>query len=126
MTKRVLIVGQCGADYSSISRMLQANFDVECSNADSRQVALKTGQEHAFDLVLVNRILDRDGSAGLEVVRDWVGNHATGRIPIMLVSNFADAKQEAVELGAVPGFGKSQLHDQETLQRLGSLLGEPA
>ncbi len=36
----------------------------------------------------------------------------------MLISNFQDAQQEAVAAGAFPGFGKSQLYDDSTSERL--------
>jgi len=39
-------------------------------------------------------------------------------VPVMLVSNFADAQAQAVESGALPGFGKAALNAPETLARL--------
>ncbi len=41
----------------------------------------------------------------------------------MLVSNYADAQKEAVEAGALPGFGKADLGDGQTHERLRNALG---
>jgi hypothetical protein len=41
----------------------------------------------------------------------------------MLVSNYADAQQQAETAGALPGFGKSSLRTPETRERLRAVLG---
>ena len=43
-------------------------------------------------------------------------------VPIMLVSNYEDAQQRAVEKGALPGFGKASLGQPHMLARLKSIL----
>jgi hypothetical protein len=40
----------------------------------------------------------------------------------MLVSNYADWQQKAVEMGAVYGFGKAELNRPETRTRLAAIL----
>jgi two-component system chemotaxis response regulator CheY len=62
-----------------------------------------------MDLVLVNRIGDDDGASGLELIRTIKADPALSTLHVMLVSNFADAQTEAIGLGALPGFGKSEL-----------------
>ena len=44
-------------------------------------------------------------------------------VPFMLISNYEDAQAQAVELGAVPGFGKSSINSSETVERLQIVLG---
>ena len=45
------------------------------------------------------------------------------KIPVMLVSNFADWQEKAVAAGAQYGFGKAALNAPETLSRLSEVLG---
>ncbi len=62
-----------------------------------------------FDLVLVNRICDADGAPGVELIRALKSNPTTADVPVMLVSDHASAQDEAVGMGALPGFGKRDL-----------------
>jgi DNA-binding response OmpR family regulator len=71
-----------------------------------------------FDLVLVNRVLDADGSSGLELIRQLLASKDMPAPPVMLVSNYEDAQRDAVAAGAAPGFGKAQLDDPNVLERL--------
>jgi CheY-like chemotaxis protein len=120
--RRVLSVGQCFADHSAISRTLQTQFGVEVVPAEDAEEALARLREEAFDLVLVNRILDRDGSQGLKLIEEMKADQETAQIPVMLVSNYEDSQQQAVAAGAVPGFGKSALGHPQMLSRMKSYL----
>jgi two-component system chemotaxis response regulator CheY len=117
MIKRVLSVGQCGADHGGISRALRA-FGVEVAAADTILAALTRLRDEAFDLVLVNRVFDADGSPGLELVRLVKADEALKTVPVMLVSNYADAQEQAVAAGAEPGFGKADLGRPAMLERV--------
>ncbi|HEY7308790.1 MAG TPA: hypothetical protein VH643_05425 [Gemmataceae bacterium] len=116
--KRVLSVGQCFADHSSISRVLRGAFGAEVIGADSPQVALDHLRQGAFSLVLVNRVLDADGSSGLDLIRAIRSEAALRDVPIMLVSNYDDAQSQAVQAGASPGFGKASLGQPDMLARV--------
>ena len=71
-----------------------------------------------FDLILVNRILDRDHSDGLAVI-----HHArTSGTPVMMITNYAEHQQRAQDAGAEHGFGKAELHRPETMKRLAGFL----
>jgi two-component system, chemotaxis family, chemotaxis protein CheY len=120
--KRVLSVGQCGADHSSISRVLRQSFGAEVVAADTVTEAVEQLREQAFALVLVNRIFDRDGTPGLELIQQVKSDPEVSQVPVMLVSNYADAQEEAVQVGALPGFGKASLGRPEMLQRVEELL----
>jgi len=120
--KRVLSLGQCAADHWLIAKVLQASFDLEVIAADrfvDAEVQLRQG---GIDLVLVNRVSDRDGSSGLDFIRQMKADDALRQVPVMLVSNYADAQKQAVALGALAGFGKSALDEAETLTRLRDVL----
>lgn len=120
--KKVLNVGQCNPDHSSISSFLNENFDVSISAAESHEQALRLAKEDSFDLILINRIYDATGTEGLETIKDLKSDEVTSQTAIMLVSNYEDAQAQAVEMGALPGFGKAALTNEETLKRVQAVL----
>jgi len=108
MPKRVLSVGQCGFDGPRLERLVR-DFGAEVvsvSTADEALTALKQG---AFDLILINRILDGDGSRGMELISRLHAIPQVKTITVMLISNYVDAQKAAVSAGAVMGFGKNDL-----------------
>jgi CheY-like chemotaxis protein len=121
--RRVLSVGQCLADHTAISWTVRQHFDAEVVPADTAAEALDRGRRETFALVLVNRILDADGSSGLDVIEQLKADEALRPIPVMLVSNYPEPQREAVERGAVPGFGKGALDQPQTIARLKAFLG---
>jgi CheY-like chemotaxis protein len=122
-TKRVLSVGQCLADHGSISRTLQHHFDVEVQAADSAADALTRLRQEPFALVLINRVFDADGTSGMELIKSLKADESLCTIPIMLVSNYADVQQDAMQAGALPGFGKAALGQPQMLDRVKAVLG---
>ena len=118
--KRVLSVGQCAADNWTISRTLETHFEAAVTPVDSETQAAEKLKDQVFDLILVNRILDTDGSAGLEVIRKLKSAVTT---PLMLVSNHEDAQEQAVQIGAVRGFGKAALGQPAMLAKVKPFLG---
>jgi two-component system chemotaxis response regulator CheY len=103
-------------------RTLRRSFDAEVVTADTTAEALGQLGQGGFALVLVNRVLDADGSSGLDLIRQVKADEALRQVPVMLVSNYEDAQQEAVRAGAEPGFGKSALGRPEMLARVGAFL----
>jgi CheY-like chemotaxis protein len=124
--KRVLSVGQCFADHGAIARTLQKHFQAEVVPAATAPEALAALRQHPFDLVLVNRILDGDGTSGVDIVARIKTDPELRQLPVMLVSNYEDAQGQAVAEGALPGFGKAALGQPRTLARLEALLTPPA
>jgi hypothetical protein len=107
MTKnRILSIGQCAADHGSLTWAFRKHFDAEVVGADSEAEGRELLKQGPFALILVNRLLDADGSSGLEIVQHLVAEKVG---PVMLVSNYEEAQREAVQAGAVPGFGKAAL-----------------
>ena len=119
---RILSVGQCSADHGSISRHLARTLDAHVVGAGTAAEALTALRAGPFQLVLVNRVGDADGAPGLDLIRSLKAAPELAAVPVMLVSNYADAQAQAVGLGALPGFGKAQLADPETGQRLKAAL----
>ena len=116
---RVLSVGQCSLDHGILSRYVSEQFDAEVVGAGTEADAVRRLGQTAFDLILINRKLDGDGADGVEIIRRLQNDPEFVRIPVMLVSNYADAQSSAVAAGAEPGFGKSQYGDPELRDRLG-------
>ncbi|MCY2974097.1 MAG: response regulator [Planctomycetota bacterium] len=122
MTKSVLDIGNCGPDHASIARMLKKHFSVEITQADQTADAFERLRQKRFDLILVNRKLDCDYSDGLEVIKAIKADPEFATIPIMLVTNHDNYHQEALAVGAEYGFGKLQLSDADTHEKLGKFL----
>lgn len=123
MTKKVLDVGQCFADHHGIKDLIESNLDAQVYQADSHASTMESCQREQFDLILVNRVLDADGSPGMEVLTALKQDVDSQAIPVMLVSNYHDAQTSAIEAGAIPGFGKSSLKTAATLDLIKNALG---
>ncbi len=122
MAKTVLTVGHCSGDHAALSRMLNEHFQVEVRRAAVRDDTLRILRSTPVDVVLMNRILDVDGSEGLALIRELKSSPDLAHIPIMLVSAYAEHQAAAVSAGAEPGFGKDELFDRETPEKLAPFL----
>jgi len=121
-TPRVLSVGQCGMDHGRIARYLRNTFGAGVDDADTAAEALDALRAGGVGLVLVNRILDADGSPGLDLIRAIKSDPALAGTPTMLVSNYPEAQREAAALGALPGFGKADVGREEARAALEAAL----
>ena len=122
MTRRVLDVGQCGPDHSAIRAYLEQHFAAEVMQAHGPDDALAALQNGSFDLVLVNRKLDRDYSDGLEIIKQIKGDPDLSAVAVMLVTNYAEHQDLAVAVGAERGFGKLEYDQPETREKLARFL----
>jgi len=121
--KRVLDVGNCDPDHSSIARFLTQHFEVEVDRAKLPADTLRALEARDYALVLVNRKLDEDYSDGVEIVRQIKANEATKDVPVMLITNYPEHQDAAEEAGALRGFGKLELNKPETRERVAVVLG---
>jgi two-component system, chemotaxis family, chemotaxis protein CheY len=121
--KRVLDIGQCRPDHASICRLIEHQFEAQVFSANGWDDAEEQLRDTPVDLVLVNRLLDADGSDGLEIIRRLKADPQFSTVPVMLVSNHAQHQQTAVASGAEPGFGKARLQDPATIETLRKHLG---
>jgi len=120
----VLDVGQCGFDHGNISRLLTKDFGADVVQAATSEEAVQAVRGGHFDLVLINRILDADGASGLDLIQRLKSHEGTRATPVALVSNYPEAQEAAVALGARRGFGKDALTDPESHNLLASILGQ--
>lgn len=119
---RILSVGQCGFDHAGLARFAEKHLNADLVAAATSTDALEALRRETFDLVLVNRVGDRDGRPGLDLIRALKADESLASIPAMLVSNYADAQAEAVTAGALPGFGKAEVGRPELASRIKSVL----
>jgi len=123
MSKRVLSIGQCGPDHATITAYLGNEFDAEVVAADQWEAAERLLDGTPVDLVLVNRKLDVDYSDGLEIIRRLKADDRFKDLPCMMITNFEEHQQAAVEVGAEHGFGKNDYGDPATREKLAPFLG---
>lgn len=104
--------------------MLTSNFsNIEVVQAHGTTDALACLRDACFDLVLVNRKLDQDYSDGIEVLKSIKSDPQLSDIPVMLITNYEEHQLSAMEHGAIRGFGKLELNQAETRDRLSGILG---
>ncbi len=121
MAIRILDVGQCGFDGPRMAKLWKEKLAATVEACATGDEAVRRVEENKYDVVLVNRVLAGDGSSGLDVIRDLVGSGT--RTPVMLVSDYEEAQDAAVELGAVRGFGKAELGEASTLELVRKVAG---
>ena len=102
--------------------MLTSSFEVEVIRADALNDTLNQLRNHDVSLVLINRKLDIDYSDGMEILKAIKANQDFSDTPIMLVTNYEEHQDQAVDAGALRGFGKLQLSDDQTQNRLAAVL----
>lgn len=103
--KRILDVGNCDPDHSFIRSALEP-LGAEIVRVHGAQEALDALKSQSFDLVTVNRLFDRDGGSGIELIRAI--NQQTDSPATMLISNYDESQQQAIAAGALQGFGKAE------------------
>ena len=123
MPKRILDVGQCNPDHASLTQFLQSHFDVEIDRSHQLDDSLEKLRDTAYDLVLINRKLDRDYTDGMAILERIKSDDSLKSIPVMIISNYDDAQEAAIASGAEPGFGKAELSENRTVEKVRAVLG---
>lgn len=116
---KVVLVGHCGFDASALARLVRtACPGAEISHANSDAELAKIDKTALF---LVNRALDGAFSAsdGVALIAAVRAQHATA---CMLISNYDDAQQRAIDAGAMLGFGKAG-DKNEAIERIRAAMG---
>jgi CheY-like chemotaxis protein len=121
MAIKILDVGQCGFDGPRMAALWRDKLGATVDNVANGKDAVERLKNGGYDVVLVNRVLDADGSSGLDVIEDLL--NAKTSVPVMLVSDLTDAQDAAVALGALRGFGKADLGEPATLELVASVAG---
>lgn len=123
MTKTVIDCGNCGPDYNAIRKLMQSQFEAVVVQTHGLEDTLEQLAQRPVDLITVNRKLDRDYTDGIEVIRGIKADPRFAAIPVMLITNYEEYQQEAIQAGAVRGFGKLAVNDAATVRLLEPILG---
>ncbi|TWU40366.1 Response regulator receiver domain protein [Novipirellula aureliae] len=124
MPKLLVDCGNCGPDFQSIRRMASSHFKASVIQTHGFDDTVEALRKHKVDLVTINRKLDRDYSDGLEILAKIKGDPAFKEVPVMLVTNYDEHQQSAIEAGGVRGFGKLSMNDEVTRKLLEPYLSE--
>jgi CheY-like chemotaxis protein len=122
MSKKVVLVGHCGPDSSylrmAVSRAVKDSSILIAEDDSSLQKLIKGG----VDLLLVNRQLDYGFTTydGVQLIQQLRAEHP--QVKTMLISNYPEAQEAAVQAGALPGFGKAQIGRPQVVERLQAAL----
>lgn len=117
MLEQILLVGHCVPDnYMLMSKMQQLFPDVTVDKCNN-QTDLDT-KANSKTLLLINRILDGmfHTDAGIELIGKLA--QLADAPQMMLISNFAESQEQAVNVGALMGFGKSEMGSADTEDKL--------
>ena len=127
--KTVVLVGHCGPDSSFLKmavRSASPGATVGMADSDAEldaALGASASGDARPDLLLFNRVMEPGFSAesGVEVMRSVRAKNPD--VKMMLVSNYADAQQSAVDAGALPGFGKNDIGQEKAKTALREALG---
>jgi len=124
--RRVVFVGHCGFDQGALMRSVGSALPgVELVSVN--KAAGLSGYTHPDALLLINRVLDGRFStaSGIDLIAELSDLEPAPRM--MLISNYADAQAQAEQVGALPGFGKSEMGSDQAAAMLRSAAGlDPA
>lgn len=115
----ILDVCPCSLDHADMRKLIEKVCPASIEQVRTGAQAMKCIAALGYHLVLINRTLDgpMDGLTLLAALR-----REANPPPAMLISNYADAQASALELGALPGFGRAQIHDSISVQRIARAL----
>ncbi len=119
----VLIVGHCDSDHPQITSLIEKNFSAKVTREKQLKNTIECLDKQDYDLVIINRIGAFDQESGLELI-EKIKEDGHFQSPLMMVTNYKDQMDKAVEKGAVPGYGKDKLHDKDTMELLSKYLCE--
>ncbi len=113
----IVLVGHCGPDAFMLRTAVQRIVPEAAVVVVNDMQTLEAQHRRPDNLWLVNRVLDGDfPMEGMDLI---AGRPKDEQQPVMmLISNYTEAQDRAVQSGALPGFGKQSLYDEETAVRL--------
>ena len=120
--KNVLVVGHCDLDHPQITSLIEKNFSAKVTRVKLLKKTVGYLDKQDYDLVIINRIGAFDQKSGLELIRE-IKEDGRFKMPLMMVTNYKDQMDKAVESGAVSGYGKDRIYDKETIELLSEYLG---
>ena len=108
MTKRILLVGHCGVDGPRMQREIAAFLDDADVLRVNNDADLERTVDGGADLLLINREpIGFEPKLGQDLIREL--HQRCPGAKLILVSDYEEAQEEALEVGALPGFGKRDI-----------------
>ncbi len=120
--KNVLIVGHCDQDNPQITSLIEKNFSAKVTREKLLKKTIGCLEKQNYDLVIINRIGAFDQEEGLELIKE-IKEDGRFKTPLMMITNFKEQMDKALECGGVQGYGKDKLYDEETVGLLSEYLG---
>jgi hypothetical protein len=120
MSKQILIVGHCNFDGPRLVQELSEALPEAAVERVNSMASLRTACAGGAALLLLNREPVGFDEDSLDLVKMVCSEYPESAV--MLVSDLPDAQTQAVEAGAVPGFGKSEMGSQGYINRIAGLL----
>jgi DNA-binding NarL/FixJ family response regulator len=120
MAHTVVLVGHCGVDGPRLQSQLSRLPDVTVTRVNTPADLERSCREGHADLLLVNREPVGFDEEGIDIVRQVANNYPNTKV--MLVSDYAEAQDEAVRAGALQGFGKALMGSEELGERVRAAL----
>ena len=122
MSHRIALVGHCGVDGPRLQREIRAQIaDADVVRVNTTADLRRYLQEHA-DLFLVNREPVGFTEEGIDMIRQIHTECPDARV--MLVSDYPEAQEAAVQAGALKGFGKSEFGSDSLTDTVKRALGD--
>jgi two-component system, chemotaxis family, chemotaxis protein CheY len=120
---KVLLVGHCGPDSTYLRMAVKSAAENVALSSIEDNAGLEQALQQGVDLILFNRELDFgfEPDTGVEMIR--VLKQRYPQVPMMLISNRAEAQDAAVAAGALPGFGKREIGSARVRQLLREAMG---
>jgi DNA-binding NarL/FixJ family response regulator len=122
MPHSVILVGHCGIDGPRLQREISSKLpgtDVVRVNSTAD---LQSQLEANADLFLVNREPVGFDNDGLAIIRQVRQEHPDAKV--MLVSDYPEFQEQAVQAGALKGFGKSEIGSSSLTDAVKQALGD--
>lgn len=116
--KRVGLVGHCSPDSSHLTMAVTGAVPgvkvIRVTDDAGTEKLLADG----VDLLLINRAMEHGYSEAIGTDYLRLLKQKAPNVKMMLITNYPDVQEQAVALGALPGFGKNSVMSAETKQKL--------
>lgn len=118
--KKALIVGHCHVNSPRLSQIVK-QLGITPVRISSKDDLFKFLREDSDVLILVNRIFESTGEEGISVIEEVKALFPDTKV--MLVSNYAESQDQAVQFGAIKGFGNAS-DDEKISDRIKATIEE--
>jgi len=118
---KIALVGHCTPDAFALRSAISGFYpEVQIETLNSQSEFESRISE--FTIHLVNRILDGSfkDESGINLIR----RHASEHPALMLISNYPESLQEALDAGGIQGFGKRDMRGENARIALHNALNE--